>query len=65
MQGRKLVNGSLGDSPALRLTSEGDEDISMWNGGDADDLSLELLTDVDEELDEDVSTYLVLYLADI
>ena len=56
MQGRKVVNGALGDSPALRFTLDGEEDqegVSMW-GGEADDLSLALFTDIDEVLDEDV-----------
>ena len=58
MQGRQFVSGALGDSPALRLTVEddGQEGISMWNG-DRDDLSLDMLTDVDEVLDEDVSVF--------
>ncbi|KAI0339279.1 hypothetical protein BDW22DRAFT_1336629 [Trametopsis cervina] len=58
MQGRHFTSGSLGASPALRLTVDGDDDhegISMWDG---DDLSLDMLTDVDEVLDEDMHTAL-------
>lgn len=55
MQGRP-TNGSFSDSPALRFTADGDdnqEGVSLWEG-DGDELSLDMLTDVDEELDEDV-----------
>ncbi|KAI0683273.1 hypothetical protein BC835DRAFT_1396028 [Cytidiella melzeri] len=62
MHGRQFPNAniSLGDSPALRFTVDGDDSqqgISIW-GGDGDDLSLDMLTDVDEELDEDMHSAL-------
>jgi hypothetical protein len=58
MKGRPFVNHiSLDDSPAVRLTVDGSDSqqaISVWGDGD-DTLSLDMLTDVDEVLDDDVS----------
>jgi hypothetical protein len=58
MKGRQFMNHiSLDDSPAVRLTVDGSDSqqaISVWGDGD-DTLSLDMLTDVDEVLDDDVS----------
>lgn len=61
LKGKKLTNGVLDvrDSPSLRLTrDEADGQMSIWDG---DDMTLEMLTDVnDGEVDEDVSASLTL-----
>ncbi len=57
MKGRQFTtNNTSVDSPALRFSFDGDDSqgISIWDGGD-DEFSLDMLTDVDEVLDEDVS----------
>ena len=57
MVGRKYVNGAVDISPSLRLSfdgSEADQSLEMWEG---DDMTLEMLTDVNEDdVDEDVRT---------
>ena len=53
MQGRLFTNDTLGDSPALRLTVE-EDGMSVWDD-DRDEMSMDMLTDVDEEeMDEEV-----------
>lgn len=60
VKGRKFTNGVLADSgfsesPSLRLTGADDEGYSIWDG---DDMTLEMLTDVNEdEVDEDVRMF--------
>ena len=62
MQGRNFVNDTLGDSPALRLTVENDQGadgMSLWDD-DRDEMSVDMLTDVDEEeMDEEVRHIIV------
>ncbi|KAI0087154.1 hypothetical protein BDY19DRAFT_893676 [Irpex rosettiformis] len=56
MKGRHFAsNNTSVDSPALRFSFDGDDSqgISIWDGGE-DELSLDMLTDVDEVLDEDM-----------
>jgi pyrimidine and pyridine-specific 5'-nucleotidase len=51
----------LSDSPTRSLTlnnqtEDGDGPFSVWDGDDRDDMTLEMVTDVnDREVDEDVS----------
>ena len=55
MQGRQFINDTLGESPALRLTGEEvqDDGLSAWDE-DRDEMSMDMLTDVDEEeMDEE------------
>lgn len=58
MQGRNFVDDTLGDSPALRLTVDGAQSVdgmSLWDD-ERDEMSVDMLTDVDEEeMDEEVS----------
>ena len=62
MQGRNFINDTLGDSPALRLTVEHDrrgDGMSLWDD-DRDEMSVDMLTDVDEEeMDEEVRIVVV------
>ncbi len=65
MLGRKVNNGVLGaddyslGSPSLRLNGADGDDSGMWDG---DDMTMDMLTDVDEDdVDEDVSLVSAFY----
>lgn len=59
MRGHRFTTDTHGDSPALRLTVDGEhgQALSVWDD-ERDEMSIEMLTDVDEEMDEDVSVAL-------